>query len=165
MLTVFRTRLGASLYQQVFDGVVAQARAAILVKGRIRLKDATHVIATIAIPATIRLVAQTHQRLLDAAAPYAAQQTAAERAHALAIRTATAELPDEERLLQRVTHLRQIVAWADQVSIDLGPLPQEPSPFRRAFADVGAVTCQKSSICRIPAAEHSSGRRSAIHRC
>jgi len=37
LLTVLRARLGASLYQQIFDGVVAQARAAGLVKDRLRL--------------------------------------------------------------------------------------------------------------------------------
>ena len=43
LLTVFRARLGASLYQQIFDGMVAQARADGLVKDRLRLKDATHI--------------------------------------------------------------------------------------------------------------------------
>jgi transposase len=134
LLTVFRARLGASLYQQIFDGVVAQAREAGLVKDRVRLKDATHVIANIAIPSTILLVAQTRQRLLDAAVPFAAEQVAAEQAHALAIRAATVDLTDAERLLQRVTHLRQIVSWADQVAADLGPLPHDAPPARRAFA-------------------------------
>jgi transposase len=135
LLTVFRARLGATLYQQIFDGMVAQARAAGLVKDRLRLKDATHVIANIAIPSTIRLIAQMRQRLLLSAEPFAPDQVVAERAHALAIRTATADLSDEERLLARVTHLRQIVAWADQLSDNLGPLPQESLPLRRSFAD------------------------------
>lgn len=134
VLTVFRARLGAELYQQIFDGVVAQARAAGLVKDRLRLKDATHIIANIAIPSTIRLVAQTRQRLLDAAEPFATDHVAAERAHALAIRTTTSDLSDEERLQQRVTHLRQIVTWADQVAADLEPLPATLPPKRRAFA-------------------------------
>jgi transposase len=134
LLTVFRARLGASLYQQIFDGVVGQARAAGLVKDRLRLKDATHVIANIAIPSTIRLIAQTREQLLSTAEPFAADQVAAERAHALAIRTATSDLSDEERLLARVTHLRQIVTWADQVAAELGPLPEPAPPERRAFA-------------------------------
>jgi transposase len=134
LLTVFRARLSASLYQQIFDGVVGQARAAGLVKDRLRLKDATHVIANIAIPSTIRLIAQTRERLLSRAEPFAVDQVAAERAHALAIRTATTDLSDEERLLARVTHLRQIVTWADQVAAELGPLPEPEPPERRAFA-------------------------------
>src|SRR5262245_36440443 len=122
LLTVFRARLGAELYQQIFDRVVAQARAAGLVKDRLRLKDATHIIANIAIPSTIRLIAQMRVRLLATAEPFAPDQVAAERAHALAIRSTTTDLSDEERLLARVTHLRQIVVWADQISSDLGPL-------------------------------------------
>lgn len=139
LLTVFRARLGGEVYAQIFDGVVAQARAAGLVKDRLRLKDATHIIATIAIPSTIRLVAQTRQRLLAAAEPFAAESVAAERAHAQAIRTATADLSDAERLLQRVAHLRQIVGWADQVSADLGPQPEPAPADRRAFADALAL--------------------------
>jgi transposase len=135
LLTVFRARLGASLYQQIFDGMVAQARAAGLVRDRLRLKDATHIIANIAIPSTIRLIAQMRQRLLETAEPFAPNQVSAERAQALAIRTATSDLSDEERLLARVTHLRQIVAWADHLSSNLEPLPQEAASARRAFAD------------------------------
>lgn len=142
LLTVFRAHLGGEVYEQIFDGVVAQARAAGLVKDRLRLKDATHSIANIAIPSTIRLVAQTRQRLLDAAEPFAAEPVAAERAHALAIRTATADLSDEERLLQRVAHLRQIVGWTEQVSADLGPEPAPAPPDRRAFADALALAHQ-----------------------
>jgi transposase len=137
LLTIFRARLGAKLYQQIFDGVVSQARAAGRLKDRLRLKDATHVIANIAIPSTIRLIAQMRERLLTTTEPFAPEHVSAERAHALAIRTATSDLSDEERLLARVTHLRQIVEWAEQLSSDLGPLPQEPSPARRAF--VGAL--------------------------
>jgi transposase len=139
LLTVFRARLGASLYQQIFDGMVGQARAAGLVKDRLRLKDATHVVANIAIPSTIRLIAQMRQRLLLTAEPFASDQVAAERAQALAIRTATTDLSDEERLVARVTHLRQIVTWADLLSNDLEALPQEPSPPRRALADALAL--------------------------
>src|SRR6185369_11800938 len=139
LLTVFRARLGATLYQQIFDGLVTQARVAGLVKDRLRLKDATHIIANIAIPSTSRLIAQMRQRLLATAEPFGPEHVGAERAHALAIRTATSDLSDEERLLARVTHLRQIVAWADLLSSDLEPLPQEPSPSRRALADALAL--------------------------
>lgn len=139
LLTVFRARLGACLYQQIFDGVVAQARAAGLVKDRLRLKDATHIIANIAIPSTIRLIAQMRERLLSTAEPVAPEHVSAERVHTLTIRTATTDLSDQERLLARVTHLRQIVAWADLLTSDLESLPQEPSPPRRALADALAL--------------------------
>ena len=110
-----------------------------MVKDRLRLKDATHIIATIAIPSTIRLVAHTRPRLRDAAEPFAAEPVAAERAHALAIRTTTADLSDEERLLPWVAHLCQIVGWVDQVSADVGPLPEPAPTDRRAFADALAL--------------------------
>ena len=110
LLSVFRARLGEEQYQQLFDGIVAQARVYGLVKDRLRLKDATHVIANIAIPSTIRLVAETRQHVLDAARPFAPQQVAMEESQALQIRAGTADLADDERLLRRVTHLRHIVA-------------------------------------------------------
>lgn len=115
LLSHFRRRLGVELHQRLFDEVVGQARAHGLVKDRLRLKDATHVVANIAIPSTIALVAQTRQRLLGALRPFAAARVAAEEGHAEAVRAATADLSGEERLLQRVAHLRAITAWADEV--------------------------------------------------
>jgi transposase len=113
LLSVFRKRLGEAKYQSVFAGIVEQARSFGLVKDRLRLKDATHIIANIAVPATIRLLAQTRKRLLEAARPFAPERVAEEETHAQAIHIATADLDEPERLLQRVTHLSQIVAWAD----------------------------------------------------
>ena len=114
-LTYFRERLGWDKHQQIFDTLVAQARQQGLVKDRLRLKDATHIIANIAIPSTIGLVSQTRQRLLRALLPWAAERMAQEEQHAVTIRTATADLSNEERLLRRVVHLRQVVAWAAEV--------------------------------------------------
>jgi transposase len=113
-LTYFRERLGAETHQRVFDDVVAQAREHGLVKDRLRLKDATHIIANIAIPSTIRLVAETRDRLLTALRPLAPEQAAAETARAESIHLTTADAADKERLLQRVTHLQTLVAWTDQ---------------------------------------------------
>jgi transposase len=115
LLTYFRQRLGPQRHQQVFDAVVGQAREKGLVKDRLRLKDATHVIANIAIPTTIALVAQTRTRLLEALEPWAGQEVARQRQRAEQIRQSTADLSGEERLLQRVVHLRELVAWAQVV--------------------------------------------------
>ena len=71
LLTQFRTRLGPERHQALFDHLGAQAREYGLIRDRLRLKDATHVLANIAVPSTLRLVAQTRQRLWDAARPYA----------------------------------------------------------------------------------------------
>jgi transposase len=115
LLSYFRRRLGAARHPQIFDGIVGQAREQGLVKDRLRLKDATHVLANIAIPSTIALVSQTRDRLLQALQPWAAPRVAAERRQAEVIRAATADLSGEERLLQRVAHLRALTAWADEV--------------------------------------------------
>ncbi len=114
-MTYFRTRVGAGTMQKVFDDLVAQARSVGLVKDRLRLKDATHIIANIAIPSTIRLVAEVRDQLLEALQPFATERVAREREQAEAIRRDTQDLKDEERLVQRVTHLRAVVAWAEAV--------------------------------------------------
>jgi transposase len=116
-LTYFRQRLGPDRLQQVFDNLVGQARQLGLVKDRLRLKDATHIIANIAVPSTIRLVAETRDQLLDALRPFAAERVAEEEQRAEAIRIGTDEARDEERLLQRVTHLRAVLAWAEDVPV------------------------------------------------
>lgn len=125
LLAQFRSRLGAEQHEALFQEVVRQARAHGLVQDRLRLKDATHVVANVAIPSTLELVAQVRQRLLAALRPYAPQRVAEAEAEAAAIRTATADLPDLERLARRVAHLRQIVAWADEVLASLGPAPAQ----------------------------------------
>lgn len=120
-MTYFRQRVGADVIQQVFDDVVAQARGLGLVRDRLRLKDATHIIANIAIPSTIRLVAQTRDQVLDAAEPFAAEQVAweSQRADGLSAMVDDGELDtdlaDAERLRRRVEHLRSVLAWADHL--------------------------------------------------
>jgi transposase len=134
LLTQFRMRLGTQRHQALFDQLVTQAREYGLVRDRLRLKDATHVLANIAVPSTLRLVAQTRQRLLDTARPYAPEQVATDEAEAELVRQATADLADMERLVARVAHLRAIVAWADTVSQTLETLSTAPEPARTHFA-------------------------------
>ncbi len=122
LLSQFRSRLGLERYQAIFDQIVAQARGHGLVKDRLRLKDATHVIANIAVPSTLALIAQIRDRLLESAAPYAPERVVEEQAAAVEIRQATADLSDRERLMHRVEHLRRIVPWADALSAHLGAI-------------------------------------------
>jgi transposase/DnaJ-domain-containing protein 1 len=119
LLSKFRGRLGAQVHQEVFHDLIAQARQLGLVKDQLRLKDATHILANIALPSTLQLVAQTREQLLEAARPYAPDRVAQEEAEAVRVRTSTAGLPDQERLLHRVTHLRAMVTWADELLGDL----------------------------------------------
>lgn len=115
LLSQFRTRLGVKRFEAIFADLVRQAREQGLIKDRLRLKDATHVLANIAIPTTLQLVAQMRQRLLEAARVFAPEEVAAHEASAAVVRAASADLKNEERLLARVTHLREIVAWADSL--------------------------------------------------
>ena len=133
LLTQFRMRLGVDRHQARFDQLVTQAREQGLVRDRLRLKDATHVLANIAVPSTLRLVAQTRQRLLEAARPYAPERVAAAEAETERLRQATADLTDVDRLAHRVAHLRAMVAWADGLQQDLGPLPASPDQARSHF--------------------------------
>ena len=133
LLTQFRTRLGVQRHQALFDQLVTQAREYGLIRDRLRVKDATHILANIAVPSTLRLVAQTRQRLLEAARPYAPERVAAEAAEAVQVRQATADLSDTDQLVARVTHLRAIVAWADEVQQVLGPASTPPEPVRTRF--------------------------------
>src|SRR5437899_1062535 len=114
LLSQFRTRLGEERFTRVFHEILRQGRAQGLIKDRLRLKDATHLIANIAIPSTLRLVAQTREQLLTTAECFAASEVATHRAQVAAVRAATADLPEEQRLLARVTHLRDLVAWGEQ---------------------------------------------------
>jgi transposase len=114
-LSYFRTRLGPERLRQVFDDLVAQARRLGLVKDRLRLKDATHVLANIAVPSTLRLLAQVRDRLLEALRPFAAPRVAQEQAHAEALRLATDDASDERRLQARLEHLQAVLTWADAV--------------------------------------------------
>jgi transposase len=121
LLTYFRDRLGPEKHQQIFDAVVAQARQHGLVKDRLRLKDATHIIANIAIPSTIQLVAQTREQVLTAAQPFWPEWVAEHREQAAKVHETTESLTDAERLLQRVSHLRQIVVVLED------RLPEQPA--------------------------------------
>ena len=78
----------------------------------------------------------TYERLLQALAPWAAEEVERQRQRAEQIRQSTADLSGQERLLQRVVHLRQLVAWA-QVVVD-----------RAEFAAAGSSSTTTRQISR-----------------
>jgi len=119
MLSYFRGRLGREGFRQVFRQLVGIARERGLVKDRLRVKDASHVIANIAVPTTLSLVAQTRDKLLLAAEPFDSIRVEGERAGVDLLRESTAGQNNEQRLVARVTHLREILAWVDEL-----PLPE-----------------------------------------
>jgi transposase len=126
-LCIFRGRLGVEGHQEVFHAIVAQAREHGLVKDRLRLKDATHVLADVAIPTTLALLAQTRDKLLAAVESFDTLRAAGERARIEMIRVSTDGQSDEQRLVNRVTHLREMLAWADELT------PPEDAATDRAW--------------------------------
>jgi transposase len=114
-MTYFRERVGAERMKEIFHVLLGQAQELGLLRNRLRLKDATHIIANIAVPSTIRLVADTRKQLLAALRPFAAARVDEETRRADEVAQASDDLPDAERLVRRVTHLRSIVAWAEEV--------------------------------------------------
>lgn len=115
-LSIFRGRLGVEGHKEIFGDVIAQAREQGLVKDRLRLKDATHVIADVAVPTTLALLAQTRDKLMAAAEPFDPVRVTGERARLDVLRLSTESCTAEQRLLARVTHLREILAWVDEVT-------------------------------------------------
>ena len=124
-LARFRARLGVEGHKDLFHAVLAQARKHGLVKDRLRLKDATHVLADIAIPAGLQLVAQARNKLLVAAEPFDAELVAGARVRIEAIRQSTDSCGNEARLVARVEHLRDILAWVEQLP---EPLDADKNP-------------------------------------
>lgn len=115
-MCLFRARLGVEGFQRVFDQVVHFARELGVVKDRLRIKDATHVLADIARPTALALVAQTRDKLLALAEPFAPLLVEGERIKLATLRDTTQKLPVAERLVTRVAQLRDILAWVDDLT-------------------------------------------------
>lgn len=115
-LCYFRQRIGVDVIDDIFYDLLAQARQLGLISDRLRLKDATHVLADIAIPTTIVLCAQMRDRLLEACQPFDPvdaqrrwQQVELQSSNSL-------NFSDENRLLLRVGQLRELVNWAETLT-------------------------------------------------
>jgi transposase len=115
LLCYFRGRLGRRGFRKVFRQLVHMAREHGLVKDRLRIKDASHVIANIAVPSTLALVARIRDELLAAAEPFDPVRVEGERVNSELLRESTAGQNNEQRLVARVTHLREILAWIDSL--------------------------------------------------
>mgnify|MGYP003575622510 FL=1 len=115
-LCIFRGRLGTQGFRQIFERVVHTAREHGVVKDRLRIKDATHVIANMAVPTALALVAQTRDKLLSAAEPFAPLLVEGERVNLDMLRESTRQLKPTERLATRLAQLREMLFWADAVT-------------------------------------------------
>ena len=89
------------------------------------MTDATQLFANIAVPATVRWVAQTREQLLAAAESFAPEEVAKYRQAARDIRPTTSDLKDDARLLARVEQLRELIEWGEawQELLDVGAPP------------------------------------------
>lgn len=112
-LCIFRGRLGVDGFRRIFDQVVHTAREHGVVKDRLRIKDATHVIANVAVPSALALVAQVRDKLLEAARPFAPLMVEGERVNLELLREATAQQKPNERLVTRLAQLREMLIWVD----------------------------------------------------
>ncbi len=126
-LCIFRGRLGTRGFRKVFHQVVQTAREHGVVKDRLRIKDATHVIGNMAVPTALALVAQTRDKLLSAAEPFAALSVEGERVNLEMLREATKDQKPAERLVTRLAQLQEMLAWADDIS------PPEDTETNRAW--------------------------------
>ena len=126
-LCIFRGRLGVKGFRQVFNQVVHTAREHGVVKDRLRIKDATHVIANMAVPTALALVAQTRDKLLAASAPFAPVMVEGERVNLEMLREATQGQKPAERLVTRVVQLREMLVWVDKLT------PPENAETNRAW--------------------------------
>jgi len=115
LLCQFRGRLGQDGFRKVFDRVVAEARENGFVKDRLRIKDATHVIGNLAVPTALALMAQSRDKLLSAAKEFAPEMVEGELASLELLRDATKALGPTERLVTRVSQLKDILFWCDEL--------------------------------------------------
>lgn len=63
-LVVFRKRLGEERFKRLFDDVVLKAKEKGLIKDTLKILDATHIIADIAIPSTVNLLRHGRRRII-----------------------------------------------------------------------------------------------------
>lgn len=129
--TYFRKRIGVERFAKVFQDLVTQAREAGLVKDRLRLKDATHLIADVADVQPLQLAAQVRERLLQAAAPFFSAWVNEQRAQIETLRQTTAEFPDDERLAARVEQLREMAGQLREHAAQLTPAASSDRPRLR----------------------------------
>lgn len=120
-LVNFRGRLGVDGFQQIFDELITAARQAGLVRDRLRLKDASHMIAKISVPSTIKLVAQIRDQLLFRIAKLEPNAAEGFKIEIDRMREDTRGASDEIRLQQRVEVLCSVVDWLGEKLNSLPP--------------------------------------------
>ncbi len=122
-LTKFRGRLGAEGFKAVFDQLIAYARQAGLVQDRLRLKDATHILANVAVPTTLTLLSQLRRKMLDVIGQIDPEVAAGFDIQAEQVRLDTEQAEPELKLQERVALVVDILLWLQEQAAP----PQEAS--------------------------------------
>jgi hypothetical protein len=105
-------------FRKVFNQVDRAAREEGVVKDRLRIKDATHVIGNMVVPTALVLVAQARDTLLAAAEPLVPLMAEGERANLELLRETTQSRTPGRRLEARLAQLREILVWAQKIFED-----------------------------------------------
>lgn len=114
-LSRFRSRLGEENFRKIFDALVGQARKRGLVKDRLRLTDSTHVIAAIAVPRALELVAQLRDKMIQTIEGLSATDAEGFRVKMSSIRGQEEESTDPAvRLQSRVAIVASMLDWLDE---------------------------------------------------
>ena len=110
-LSYFRSRLGAEGCKKILDALILQAREHGLVSDRLRLKDATHIYADIAVPTALGLFAQLRQRMLAAVKVFDPSAAESFEVALQLMRERSEKDDDQTRLQARVDLVQDILAW------------------------------------------------------
>lgn len=121
----FRSRLGPEGFKGIMDDLISQARGHGLVSDRLRLKDATHIYANIAVPTTLRLFAQLRDRMLVAVKEFDPSGAESFEAELALLREHGEAGNDESRLQARVELVQDILDWIVQQSPPTDPAKEK----------------------------------------
>lgn len=115
LLAKFRGRLGTEGFKRIFDQLITSARQSGLVKDRLRLKDASHIVANIAVPTVIGLIVQIRDRLLKQLEVFDVELASGFQIAIVSMREATKGADATIQLEHRVKLLMDIVNSVDSL--------------------------------------------------
>ncbi len=122
-LTRFRGHLTDEGFAKIFDQLVAQARAAGLIRDKLRIKDATHLYSAANIPSTLKLLSQLRERMIDAIEGISPVDAQGFRVARDRVKDDSKSLEEKPKLQTRIDLVQEIQDWivqklADQTSMD-----------------------------------------------
>ena len=123
-LCVFRKRLGVDGFKEIFDALLSMARDEGLVSDRLRLKDATHIYADIAVPSVLGLFSQLRQRMFKAVRRFDPAAADVFEADLQRLRDQSNSEPAAVVLAGRVELVRDVLAWIRQQGSPEGTSPK-----------------------------------------